>query len=169
MALPRVRRRQRALLVAVIAGCCITALWFALVMMRVYRVHLQPRRVGLSEVTSMSGVAFPVSAQLVNSLYSPLPRGRRLWAEVAIPAADADAFMKGHEKQFGVVFADDKLAAVSKEPPPGWWPSEDEPAVVAVSDRAVGPKRIVYVSVNVGVVRGEPHRVLVYLYWTRDN
>lgn len=132
------------------------------------RVFPRPRPVTLSEVTAITGIAFPQGTHLRESLYHSWPTASYLWAAVTMDSEDADWLMETYgnasRRQFiSGTFED--LDGFTVGDPPSWWPKRSQQATVADSWLRAGRPRPVGLF-NAAVVSTGSGQVIVYIFWS---
>ena len=134
-----------------------------------FRVQYRPRPVTLSEVTAITGIAFPRSTCLCDSLYRPFPTATNLWAAMTMDREDAGRFMETYSKAFKCEFISCTFDDVYTGPePPSWWPKRSQKAMIANRWLEVsGPYPVG--SVAVAVVPSTSGQAIVYLYWSHHQ
>jgi hypothetical protein len=134
------------------------------------RRRVEPRAADLSEVSVLTGVAFPPSAQLAESLYHPFARGRDLVAAVALHTDDVGQFMDAHRRATGSDFIQDtfeEVNAVAVGSPTPWWPSDGEEGLI--SHTRTPTSEWTATHLYVAIVPGESTQATVYVAWRVAN
>jgi hypothetical protein len=161
---PRSRPRFDPLLrlaLAALGMAVFCALWFT---WRAWQ-GTRPREVSLSDVTQITHIAFPLSARLVHSLYSPFAIDRHLYAAVQVPNVDVDRFVARYQRTTGQEFSKDTFDEMNYSTPgnePSWWPASATTGLVTnPRDHASPvPGTLVYAA----IIPGSTHAA-VYVFW----